>query len=178
MWRPDRTKLVKIRLHTRGERAESAWAEDCGPAPAPPGARFVRLASIPFVHAKPTYGDVVVAAPERGHEVLGWDSEGRSYAGVVEALIEDAGRWTMVLGYDLEGPAVDADAAVAALERACEGADIAVESCFGPFEGEPGRAYLAVPGDLEVEEVLAFLAGQGLPLRLTLVHPRERESDG
>jgi hypothetical protein len=178
MWRPDRSRLVKIRLHTRGERGETAWAEDCGPAPAPPGARFVRIASIPFVHAKPTYEDVVVAAPERGHPVLGWDTEGRSYDGVAEALIEDAGRWTMIIGYHLASPAADGDAAFAALERACQGADIAVESCFGPWDGEPGRAYLAVPGELEVDEVLAYLAGQDLPLVLTLVHPRERSDGG
>lgn len=174
MWRPDRAKLVKIRLHTRGAHGETAWAEDCGPAPAPLGARFVRIASIPFVHAKPTYGDVVVACPEDGAALLAWDSEGLSYDDVAERLIEDAGRWTLILDYDLAGPAVDSDAALGALERACEGAEIAVESCFGPWAGEPGRIYLAVPADLEVDEVLAFLAGQGLPLTLRLVHPRER----
>jgi hypothetical protein len=178
MWRPDRSRLVKIRLHTGGEHGESAWAEDCGPAPAPPGARFVRIASIPFVHAKPTYGDVVVASPEPGRELLGWDSEGRSYDEVAEGLIEDAGRWTLILDYRYASPAVDGDAALAALDRACEGADIAVEGCFAPWDAEPGRAYLSVPGELEVDEVLAFLDGQDLPLSLTLVHPRAHEDDG
>jgi hypothetical protein len=174
MWRPDRSKLVKIRLHTCGEESETAWGEDCGPAPAPPGARFVRLATIPFIHAKPTYGDVVVAAPEGPGGLLAWDTEGGSYREVAEALIEDGGRWTVILDYELASPSVDPDAASAALERACEAGGIAVETCYGPWDGEPGRVYLAVPGELQLDEVLAFLAGEEVPLVLRLVHPRPR----
>jgi len=167
---------VKIRLHTSSEESETAWAEDCGPAPGPDGARFVRLGTIPFIHAKPTYGDVIVVAPDGPGGLLAWDSEGGSYRQVAEGLIEDGGRFTVVLDYDVASPAVDPDAAYRALERACEGADIALETCFGPWDGEPGRVYLAVPGELTVEEVLAFLAGEAVPLTLRLVHPRPRAS--
>jgi hypothetical protein len=174
MWRPDRTRLVKLRLHSCGEEGETAWGEDCGPAPAPEGARFVRVGTIPFIHAKPTYGDVIVAAPGGPGALLAWDSRGGSYEEVVESLIEDAGRFTVILEYDVASPAIDPDAAYAALERACHGAGIAVETCFGPWDGEPGRVYLALPGELDVEEVLAFLAGEGVPLTLGVVHPRPR----
>ena len=60
MWLPDRAKLIKVRLHANGEDAETPWAEDCGPAPGPVGAHYARLGNVPFLHAKPTYGDVVV----------------------------------------------------------------------------------------------------------------------
>lgn len=177
MWRPDRSNLIRIRLHRRGQDRETAWAEDCGPAPAPPDARFVRLASIPFIHAKPTYGDVVVVRPDPVSGALAWDGEGRSHEETVAALIEDGGRWTMILDYLFEDPRADSSAALAALARACEQADIAVEDCYGPWERQPGRTYLAVPGELEALEVLAYLQGQALPLSLTLVHPLPREDD-
>jgi hypothetical protein len=176
MWHPDRAKLVKVRLHARGEHGETPWAEDCGPAPGSPGARFVRLANVPFLHAKPTYGDVIVARPdERG--VLSWDTEDLTYEEVRARLIEDEGRWVLILDYEVTDPSLAAQEAFDALDVAAEEADIAAEGCYAPNESRPGRAYLAVPGEMEVDEVLAYLVGRRLPLSLTLVHPLEDEGE-
>ncbi len=176
MWRPRREKLVKVRLHSRGLDCETPWGEDCGPAPAPAGARFVRLANVPFLHPKPTYGDVIVASPDE-HGVLSWDSEGLPYEQVAERIIEDGGRWAMILDYQVMDAAADSQAAFSALDLAGEEADIAVEGCFAPGRGRPGRAYLAVPATLDVDDVLTFLERQDLPMSMTLVHPVEGEDD-
>ncbi len=176
MWHPDRAKLVKVRLHSRDLDRETPWAEDCGPAPAPAGARYVRLANVPFLHAKPTYGDVIVASPDE-EGMLSWDDEGLPYEQVVDRIIEDGGRWAMVLDYELLDSASNTQAAFSALDVAGEEADIAVEGCFAPGPGRPGRAYLAVPASLDVDDVLTFLERQDLPMSMTLVHPLEEEGD-
>jgi len=44
-----------------------------------------------------------------------------------------------------------------------------VEGCYGPRDSEPGRAYLAVPDDLEAEDVMKTLAAADC--EVTLVHP-------
>ncbi len=174
MWIPDRAKLVKIRLHSRGLDPETPWAEDCGPAPTPPGARYVRLGNVPFLHAKPTYGDVIAVSPDEDG-ALSWDDEGLPYDAICERLVEDGGRWVMILDYELLEPGGDAQRAFAALDAAGADADIAVEGCFGPRPGNPGRAYLAVPAELGVGDVLVLLKRRALPLSLTLVHPTEGE---
>lgn len=174
MWRPDRTRLVKVLLHAQGEDVETSWGEDCGPAPAPPGARFVRLGNVPFLHAKPTYGDVLAACPDEDG-LLCWDRAGVPWERIGERLVEDDGRWAMILDYELLDPAGDPHAAFDALDAAGERRDIAVEGCFGARPGRPGRAYLAIPSDQTVDEVLAYLHEQKLPLAFSLVHPVEEE---
>jgi hypothetical protein len=62
MWVPDKTKLVKVCLHSRGKDVETPWAEDLGELPGRRGVHRVRLGNVPFFHAKPTYGDVLVVA--------------------------------------------------------------------------------------------------------------------
>jgi hypothetical protein len=52
-----------------------------------------------------------------------------------------------------------------------------VEGCYRPDAGQPGRALLAVPADLDLDEVLVFLESQKLPLSLTLVHPTPDETE-
>ena len=52
------TKAIKVCLTNRGEDQETPWAHDLGPAPGPKGSRKVRLVNVPFLHAKPTWGDV------------------------------------------------------------------------------------------------------------------------
>lgn len=176
MWTPDRAKLIKVLLHSQGEDPETAWAEDCGPAPGQEGARFARLGNVPFLHAKPTYGDVIVVSPD-ADRMLTWDSAGLPYERICERLIEDSGRWVMILEYELLDPGGDAQRAFSALDVAGERLDIAVEGCFGPKLEEPGRAYLAIPSTLGVAEVLDYLADQKLPIRVKLVHPRDDEDE-
>src|SRR5205085_12393659 len=53
-------KTIKVCLTNRGEDSETPWAHDLGAAP---GGRKVRLVNVPFLHAKPTWGDVIVVAP-------------------------------------------------------------------------------------------------------------------
>lgn len=177
MWHADPSKLIKILLHSDGEDCESTWAEDCGPALARPGARFVRVANVPFLYAKPTYGDVIVVAPDEDGR-LAWDREGVPWERIGERILEDEGRWSMILDYQLLDPSTDLQEAFTALDSAAEGADIVVEGCYRPDAGQPGRALLAVPADLDLDEVLAFLEGQNLPLSLTLVHPCPDEPEG
>ncbi len=171
MWRSDPAKLIKVRLHSNGEDAETPWAEDCGPAPAPAGARYVRLGNVPFLRGKPTYGDVVVVTPD-ADGVLAWDSE-QPPDDLEDRIIEDGGRWLMILEYALVDAGGDAQRAFAALDVAAQRSDIVVEGCFGPTGGEPGLACLAVPDRLDVDQVLAHLERQRLPVTLSLVHPVE-----
>jgi hypothetical protein len=176
VWLPDRERLVEVRLHDRGQDAETRWAEDCGPAPGAPGTRYVRLGSIPFLHAKPTYGDVIAAAPgEDG--LLAWDRSGLPHERIREALIEDGGRWAMILDCEPDDPDADPALVVRVLRGLGEAADIAVEARSAPRRGQPGRLYLAVPSPLGVGNVLAFLEGRQLPLSFTLVHPRDPDEE-
>ncbi len=176
VWRPNHAKLIKIRLHSKGLDVETSWAEDCGPAPGRAGARYVRLGNVPFLHAKPTYGDVIVVSPDEDR-MLSWDSEGVPYQLIRDRIIEDGGRWAMILEYELLDPAGDDQEAFSALDVAAETKDIAVEGCFGPKRGRPGRAYLAIPANLGVEQVLTFLKNHKLPMSLRLVHPRDGEDE-
>lgn len=155
---------------------ETSWAEDCGPAPGRAGARYVRLGNVPFLRAKPTYGDVIVVSPDQDR-MLSWDSEGVPYEQIGDRIIEDGERWAMILEFELLDPDGDAQEAFSALDIAAEKQDIAVEGAFGPKRGRPGRAYLAVPTKLDVEPVLTFLEDQDLPMSLRLVHPREGEDE-
>lgn len=170
MWQPDRSRLISVRLHTSGQDVETTWAEDCGAAPVPPRARFARIANVPHLYAKPTYGDVIVVAPDRDG-ALAWDSGGLDLDEIDAQIVEDAGRWMMALEYALTDPKHGIHETFTALAAACEAADIAAEGYFGPADGEPGCVYLAVPGGMRLEQVLDFLEHQGLPLSLRLVHP-------
>lgn len=176
MWLPDRAKLIKVSLSSNGEDVETPWAEDGGPAPGPAGARYARLGNVPFLHAKPTYGDVIVVVPD-ADGVFSWDSGGLPYERLGERIIEDGGRWVMVLDFVLLEAGGDAQQAFSALDIAGQRRDIAVEGCYGPKSDLPGRAYLAVPNHLGVDAVLAYLEGQRLPMTLSLVHPVDDEGE-
>ncbi|HEX6837698.1 MAG TPA: hypothetical protein VF334_14050, partial [Polyangia bacterium] len=70
----DKTSLVKVFLHDRGEDVESAW---CQPMGEERGAALFRLVNVPFLHAKPTYGDVVPAfRDDRFDGNWAWDRDG------------------------------------------------------------------------------------------------------
>lgn len=165
----DDTKLLKVLLHDRGEDPETVWAEDLGPAPGATGARRVRLDNVPLLHAKPTFGDEIVAEP--GAEgALAWDRAGRPYRAIVESLARDSGRWVMILDWKPRGTA-SAQTCWDALVAAANAAGCEPEGAWGPSDGDPGRAYLAVPRERDVQQVLARLRLAQLPCELTLVHP-------
>jgi hypothetical protein len=174
MWIPDKDKLVKIRLHAEGEDVETPWAEDLGPADGRPGSRLVRLGNIPFLHAKPTYGDVIVVERDDDGR-LGWNSGGLPFEEIGQRIAHDGGRWAMILDYALVPGAKDTKAAFRALDDVAHEADIAVEGCYEPRDGSPGRAYLAPPREMDVDAALAILRDADLPLVLTLVHPVDED---
>jgi hypothetical protein len=165
--------LIKIQLTNRGEDIETPWAYDLGPAAGPEGSRRVRLANIPFLHAKPTLGDVLVVAPDPRADdgFLTWDRKGVAWNRIGSRIAEDGGNWAMIIDYaPVDGGTGDAawtalHARAAAIEVACEGA-------WGPDGGEPGRAYLAVPTGTEAEAVMAHLLADGAPYVLTQIHPK------
>ena len=171
MWLPDKSKIVRIRLHSRGEDVETAWAEDLGVVPGRPGARRVRVGNVLYVHAKPTYGDVLIVERSLPGGMLTWDSLGLPCQSIGERIEEDGGRYLVIIDYTLGSFARGTRAAFAALDTAGEDANIAVEGCFGPKDGKPGRACLAVPYELQPEDVLKYLRERNLPMSLTLVHP-------
>ena len=171
MWVPDKTKLVKVCLHSRGEDVETPWAEDLGEAPGRPAARLVRLGNVPFLHAKPTYGDVLVVEFDPTYNKLTWDANGVPFERIDERIAEDGGRYAAIIDYDLLPPTANAQAAFKLLDVAGEKMNIAVEGMCAPKRGNPGRAYLAVPSDLPPMVVMADFDEHDLPMKLTLVHP-------
>jgi hypothetical protein len=153
--------MIKVQLQDQGNHVETPWAEDLGPV-GDDGARRVRLANIPFLHAKPTYEDMILVTPNPDG-FLTWDAEGVAWEQIPNRIEEDAGRWVMIVDY---APTANADA---------EEIDVCVEGCSGPRDGKPGRAYLAVPAGMTAEAVMAHLAEQQRSVDLTLVHPRDDE---
>ena len=58
------------------------------------------------------------------------------------------------------------------LARACAEHDIVCEGAWGPRdEGDPGRAYFAVPATLTDREVMRLLRAASLPCDLIQIHP-------
>jgi len=149
-------KLIKVRLVNDGADAETPWAHDIGPAPGPKGSRRVRLVNVPFMHAKPTWGDVIAVAPVDG--VLTWDREGIAWEQIGTRIVEDGGRWAMIIDHDAR--------AFDALVAACNAHDIVCEGA------RAGRAYLAVPAQLTDVSVMTTLRAAKLPGALVQTHPK------
>ncbi len=161
-------KTIKVCLTNRGEDIETPWAHDLGPAPpgqGPKGSRRVRLVNVPFLHAKRTWGDVIVVSPVADGFPT-WDRDGVAWPKIGSRIAEDGGRWAMIVDYT----ASDGDTAYRALSQACERADIVCEGAWGPGD-KPGRAYLAVKHDLDADAVMAKLRAAALPCELIQVHP-------
>jgi hypothetical protein len=178
MWLPDRSRLVKVRLHACGEDVETPFAEDLGPVPGDAGARRVRLANVPVLHAKPTFEDVIIVVPDLEDGMLMWDRGDIAWSEIGTRIDKDSGRWLMIVDYELDPPDGHTEMAFSTFDVAASNLNIVVEGCFGPRGNKPGRAYLAVPAEHDVDEVMDYLRSQNLPLKLTLVHPRdEREED-
>lgn len=162
----DKTSLVKVFLHDRGEDVESAWCQPVGEAR---GASLFRLVNVPFLHAKPTYGDVIPAVrDDRFDGNWAWDRGGVPYGRVGERLHTDGERYALITDYTMRTDA-DFGALVAALERQH---GIVGEGCFGPRGEEPGRLYLAAPRALAPGEVMAAVEKLGRGFRFVLVHPQ------
>jgi hypothetical protein len=162
-----KSKQIKVCLTNRGDDTETPWALDLGPAPGPSGSRKVRLINVPFMHAKPTWGDSIVVSPvEDGFPT--WDRDGTPWPQITSRLAEDGGRWAMIVDY---APHSDANDAFQALARACAEHDVVCEGAWGPRAGEPGRAYFAVGGDLEDGDVMKALRAAELPCELIQIHP-------
>jgi hypothetical protein len=174
VWLPDKSRLVKVRLHDQGEDVETPWAEDLGPIGAGLSARRVRLGNVPFLHAKPTYEDVIEVETNGDDGMLEWDRQDVPFEQTGSRLYEDSGRWAVMIDYE-PGQSGDLSGTFKALDIAAEEADIAVEGAFVRDDDRSGRAYLAVPCSMEVTDVLAWLRSPDVNLRFTLVHPVDDE---
>ncbi len=169
-----RESPIKVCLTNVGKDTETPWAEDLGPAPEPytDGSRLVRLVNVPFLHAKPTWGDTIVVAPA-GDGLLTWDRHEVPFADVDALIFEDGGRWAMIVDYE---PHPDSpDAAYATLARACAEHDVVCEAAWGPRDGDPGRVYLAVKNQLSDATLMKRLRNAGLPCELIQIHPTPAE---
>jgi hypothetical protein len=163
-------KLLKVCLTNQGQDTETPWAHDLGPAPGPSGSRNVRLINVPFLHAKPTWGDTIVVSPvDDGFPT--WDRAGVPWDQIATRLAEDSGRWAMIVDY-APHPDASSQATLDALARACAEHDVVCESAWGPrADGEPGRAYLAVKADLTDHVLMTALRAASLPCDLIQIHP-------
>jgi hypothetical protein len=163
--------LVKVLLHDDGDDPETVWAVDLGPAAGAEGARRVRLDNVPFLHAKPTIDDEIVAAPGNGFP-LAWDIAGRNYREICGALARDAGRWVIIVDYTPHA-GTGAQDCWDALVAAAKSVGAAPEGAHGPSEDSPGRGYFAVPRGAKVAAFLATLRGAKPPCDLELIHPTD-----
>jgi len=171
MARTKKPKLIKICLTDRGEDQETPWAEDLGPAKGPKGSRKVKLVNVPFLHAKPTFDDIIVVSPvEDG--LLTWDKRGVAWKDIGKRILEDSGRHAMIVDYVPKRGDRTGDEAFRALVKACRKIETICEGCYGPDGKEPGRAYLAVPDDREPEQVMKHFEVAKLPCRVEQIHPK------
>ncbi|HTJ45485.1 MAG TPA: hypothetical protein VL463_25450 [Kofleriaceae bacterium] len=158
-------KLVKVLLHDRGEDVETPWAEDLGPADG--GGRRVRLDNVPFLHAKPTFGDVIVVREDSRYEgQLVWDRGGVAWDQIGSRIALDGGRFAMIVDYD----AKDVDRFGELSEWLGEN-ELVPEGCFGPRDGKPGRLYLAVPKSRAIGDVMILLGTNRFGFAFTQIHP-------
>jgi hypothetical protein len=168
-------KLIKVCLTNQGEDTETPWAHDLGPVPgAAAGARKVKLVNVPFMHAKPTWGDTIVVTPV-ADAFPTWDRGGVKWNEISSRIVEDGGRWAMILDYRPHDDVTAGDA-FSALARVCDVERIVCEGAWAPREADPGRAYLAVPKETTVNAVMDRLTTAGLPMHLILVHPELKKS--
>jgi hypothetical protein len=159
-------KLLKVCLTNQGRDTETPWAHDLGPAPGPSGSRRVRLINVPFMHAKPTWGDTIIVSPTDGFPT--WDRNAVPWGQIATRLAEDGGRWAMIVDY---APHPDAKDAFGELAHACAEHDVVCEGAWGPRSGDPGRAYLAVKAELTDHALMTALRAAELPCELIQIHP-------
>ena len=160
-------KQIKVCLTNQGVDTETPWALDLGPAPGPSGSRKVRLINVPFMHAKPTWGDSVIVSPVPDGFPT-WDRAGVPWPQIGTRIAEDGGRWAMIIDY---APHPDARDVFGELAHVCAENDVVCEEAWGPRNGEPGRAYLAVAPELSDAALMSTLRGADLPCELIQIHP-------
>ena len=159
----------RLCLHNQGADSETPWAEDLGPADGE-GARRVRLDNVPFLHAKPTYGDELIVTPN-ADGVLAWDRGGLPWERIDERIAQDGGRYVMIVDY-LPAASAEVQATFQSLCDAASAIGGTSEGCFPPKDSRPGRMYVAMPDATEVGEVMKALDGAATGAALTLVHPQ------
>jgi len=163
------SKLIKICLTDDGEDSETPWAEDLGPAPGPKGSRKVKLVNVPFLHAKPTWGDTIVVSPVAGG-LPTWDSGGVEWDEIGTRLLVDSGRHAIIIDYAPKKGDPGGHKAFSAIAAACRELDVACEGCFGPDGKTPGRVYLAANDALTPEAVMERLRTGKPPHVVTQIH--------
>ena len=171
MWRPDKARLVKVRLHNQGEDPETPWAEDLGPLEGTASGRLVRIGNVPFLHAKPTYGDVIAVVPDPSDGLLAWDAAGVAFEEIGTRIERDDGRWVAIIDYWPRPPQSELDAVFKALDVAAEKINVAVEGAFVRRDKKSAQAYLAVPRSISLEKILHWLRAEVNWLDFTLAHP-------
>jgi hypothetical protein len=166
-------KLIKVCLTNKGDDTETPWAHELGPAAnAPAGSLKVKLVNVPFMHAKPTWGDTIVVSPANDTFPT-WDRDGVPWKQINTKILEDGGRWAMIIDYKPTNASTDD--AFAALGRACDAHKIVCEGAWAPRDQEPGRAYLAVQKELTADQVMSLLESAKLPVALTQIHPEPKK---
>lgn len=163
---PGSLEPFKILLHNNGEDVETPWAI---PVPDPHGRVLVRLDNIPFLHAKPTCGDVIeVRQTADQPDFLSWNAAGRSYDAICGALVEDGGRYALIVDYTCP----DAGRFAAMTSWAKDEGDLECEGSSGPRGGQPGRLYVAARYASCTDLIMRFLAGNPFGFAFELIHPR------
>src|SRR6476469_927829 len=105
-------KLIKVRLTNEGADSETPWAHDLGRVE---GGRKVKLVNVPFMHAKPTWGDTIVVKEIKG-DFPTWDRGGTPWSKISSRILVDGGHWAMIVTYE---PHPDGKDAFKALTKAC-----------------------------------------------------------
>jgi hypothetical protein len=158
-------ELIKIVLHNDGEDVETVWAVRVDQGA---DRTLVRLDNVPFMHAKPTYGDVIEVAPdEQQGGRLSWNSHGLEYDEIVKRIFADGGRYAVITEYRCP----DETRFGELTDWVRREGDLESEGCFGPREERPGRLYFAAPDATEPAAVMALLARNPFGFVFTLVHP-------
>jgi hypothetical protein len=161
----------KVFLHNDGEDVESCWAEPAGSGKG--GRSFVRLANIPFLHAKPTYGDIIEVRRDPGYgNAFVWDRGNLPWNRIGERIHSDGGRYAAIVDYTMR---VGAD--FKALTQWLKlDQNVVGEGCFAPEGDRPGRLYLAVPDESEIDDILVRMAEEFGAFAFTRIHPPAAES--
>ena len=155
--------LIKVLLHNQGEDVETLWAfrlegDDTR--------ALVRLDNVPFLNAKPTYGDVIEVVADPAHPgFLSWD-QGGDWERVHERIVEDGGRYAAIVDYS-----GDVDRYAELSNWARETHDFVFEGVRGPSDDAPGRFYMAVPWAVDPRELIAMLGASDMGFTFVLEHP-------
>lgn len=166
-------KYEKIFLHDDGEDVESCWAAPLEPAPRKANRLFVRLANIPFLYPKPTYGDVIEVSrdPTYGN-AYSWDRTGLPWSRIGERIHRDGRRYTGIIDYET-GRGADFNALAQWLKAEH---DIVAEGGFAPEGDRPGRLYLAIPDELEIDDIIAEMDDAFEGFVFTRVYPPKKSA--